>query len=66
MTHPGHLFRYVYLADAPPFGLEPPSVAFRVNQDANLDEVIEAVERYLRACGYSFDGHLEIVEDNQE
>lgn len=29
-----------------------------------LSEVVEAFENYLRGCGFIFDGHLDIVEDD--
>jgi len=31
-------------------------------ESLTLTDVLEVVEEWLRGCGYSFDGHLEIVE----
>jgi hypothetical protein len=32
----------------------------------NLHEVVEAFEGYLRAAGFHFDGHLDLVDDDGE
>ena len=37
------------------------SSTVEVDEDANLYEVIEAFEDYLRGCGYNVDGHIELV-----
>lgn len=31
-----------------------------------LSEVIEEFESFLRGCGFVFDGHIEIVDDENE
>jgi hypothetical protein len=37
-------------------------VVFEVPIDTSLSDVLDALERFLRAATYCFDGHLEIVE----
>ena len=32
-------------------------------EDANISEVLEMVEGILKAAGYIFEGHLDIVEE---
>lgn len=34
--------------------------------DLSLDELIPAFEDFLRGCGYVFDGHLEIVNNEAD
>lgn len=36
------------------------------SDDSDLSAVIEEFERFLRGCGYSFNGSLDIVEDENE
>jgi hypothetical protein len=38
-------------------------VTMKVDASCNLDDVLNSFERFLRAVGYYFDGHLDIVED---
>lgn len=38
-------------------------VTIKIDPQSNLSDVLESFERFLRACGYYFDGHLDIVED---
>lgn len=40
-------------------------VEFRVDT-VSLQELIEQFEAFLRACGFSFEGNLEIVEDETD
>jgi hypothetical protein len=35
-------------------------------EDGGLDSVIENFECFLRGCGFSFSGSLEIVEPNED
>jgi len=37
-------------------------VTVSVDPHGNLSDILESFERFLRACGYYFDGHLEIVD----
>jgi len=39
------------------------TVSIELNQDAYLDDVLEAFNRFLRAVGYHFDGNIEIVPE---
>ena len=32
--------------------------------DADLPTILDTFERYLRACGYCFDGHVTIEDDH--
>lgn len=34
--------------------------------DATVDDVLEAMEKFFFLCGYLLDGHLEVVEDEKE
>jgi hypothetical protein len=38
------------------------TVLMELNQDAYIEDVLEAFTRFLRAVGYHFDGNIEIVE----
>ncbi len=46
--------------------LEPLETVTIETHSYELDEVLECFERFLRGCGYSFDGHIDIVKDNYE
>lgn len=37
-------------------------IQFTVEADADLPEMCDAFEHFLRACGYDFTGNVEIVE----
>lgn len=39
------------------------NVVVKLDKDSNLDTVLDAFEGFLKACTYSFNGHLEFVED---
>ena len=45
-------------------GAETVTVSVTVEPHLNLTDMCEAFERFLRACGYYFDGHLEIVDES--
>lgn len=40
------------------------SVVIEVQDDASRDEMLEAYESFLRAVGYYFDGHIDIVDED--
>lgn len=42
------------------------NVRLEVHWDASLDDMCETFERYLRACGYQFDGTVIIEEPEDE
>lgn len=54
---------FIYKSDG--LGVVPPvSIQHRIDgRETSLPEMLEAFECYLKACGYSFDGHVDIVED---
>ena len=39
------------------------NITFGMDKDSQLSYVIEEFESFLRAIGFYFDGHLDIVED---
>lgn len=43
---------------------EPRKVVIEVGQDADLTEMLEAFESYLKAVGYYFDGNVDIVPEH--
>lgn len=45
---------------------EPTETVTVATNHEGLLEVLEAFERFLRGCGYSFQGHLEVVDYNDE
>ena len=48
-----------------PYGeLEPRKVTIEVGQDADLTEMLEAFEGYLKAVGYYVDGCVDIVPEH--
>lgn len=38
-------------------------VTVKIDPQLNLSDVLESFERFLKACGYVFDGHVEIVSE---
>ena len=43
---------------------EYPTVVFTLQDETSLYSMVEAFEAFLRASGYSFDGHLAIIDNN--
>lgn len=41
-----------------------PKVTFILSDEAMLPEVVSAFESFLKAAGYNFDGHLDLVKDH--
>ena len=41
-------------------------VTIKIDPHSNLGDVLESFERFLKACGYVFDGHLEIVPEFED
>lgn len=39
-------------------------ISMRIDPQSSLSDVLESFERFLKACGYCFDGHLDIVNDD--
>jgi hypothetical protein len=40
-------------------------VEITLDTESTLTEVIEKFENFLKACGYVFDGHLDIVQEEE-
>lgn len=40
-------------------------ITVKASEHANIPELLEAFEDYMKACGYTFDGRLEIVKDDE-
>jgi hypothetical protein len=40
------------------------SIVMEVQDEASRDEMLEAYESFLRAIGYSFDGRIDVVEED--
>lgn len=38
-------------------------VTIKIDPQCNLSDVLESFERFLKACGYVFDGRVEIVSE---
>lgn len=42
-----------------------PKVKIQIlNKDATLNEILPVLEEFLLACGYRFNGQLEVVEED--
>lgn len=57
-----HQFKYTYNET----GLEefsPVEVTFDIPGEVTISQMLYNFESYLKACGFYFDGHLEIVEE---
>ena len=57
---------FIYKTDGS--GVVPPArISHRIDgREITLPEMLEAFETYLKACGYSFYGHVGIVEEDDE
>ncbi len=40
-------------------------VELEVRDHVDLDDMCQAFEDFLKACGYTFDGHVEIVHEDE-
>ena len=40
-------------------------VTFEIAEDASLNQMLDAFEHFLKASGYSFDGYLDFVKDDE-
>ena len=38
-------------------------ITFDIDEDANLSQMLDAFEHFLKASGFSFDGYLDFVKD---
>lgn len=41
-------------------------VLLQTDNEASIDDLLEMFEEFLLACGYSFRGHFDLVEDDDE
>jgi len=40
------------------------SIVMEVQDESSRDEMLEAYESFLRAVGYHFDGHIDVVNED--
>lgn len=57
-----HQFKYTY-SDTNLEEFSPVEVTFEMPGDVTLTQMLYNFESYLKACGFYFDGHLEIVDE---
>lgn len=57
-----HQFKYTFNGSDDAVPVE---ITFEVAGDSSLSQMIEQFEYYLKACGFHFDGHLDIQNDDQ-
>ena len=57
-----HQFKYTY-SDTNLQEFSPVEVTFDMPGDVTINQMLYNFESYLKACGFYFDGHLEIVDD---
>ena len=57
-----HQFKYTY-SDTNLEEFSPVEVTFDMPGDVTINQMLYNFESYLKACGFYFDGHLEIVDD---
>lgn len=38
-------------------------ITFEIDDDPSLQDILSEMECFLKACGFSFDGSLDIVEE---
>ena len=57
-----HQFKYTY-SDTNLEEFSPVEVTFDMPGDVTLTQMLYNFQSYLKACGFYFDGHLEIVDD---
>jgi hypothetical protein len=52
---------HFYCEHAEPYS----TVEMTLSEDSALPEVLEAFEDFLRGCGYSFSGHLDLIDSDE-
>lgn len=57
-----HQFKYTY-TDTDIEEISPVDVTFDMPGDVNITQMLWNFECYLKACGFVFDGHLEVVDN---
>lgn len=58
-----HQFKYTYNEGCEDFS--PVEVIFDIPGEVTLSQMLYNFQSYLKACGFVFDGHLEIVENEE-
>ena len=48
------------------YGSEIESITMELHEHATLDQVLESFTRFVRACGYHFEGSVDIVDHEAE
>lgn len=56
-----HQFKYTYKGGCEDFS--PVEVTFEIPGDSSLNQMLYNFQSYLKACGFVFDGELEIVDN---
>ena len=59
-----HQFKYTYNEGCEDFS--PVEVTFDMPGDVTITQMLWNFESYLKACGFVFDGHLEVVNDESD
>ena len=57
-----HQFKYTF-SESDMEEFSPVEITFEVPGDVSIPQMLYNFESYLKACGFYFDGHLEIVDD---
>jgi len=58
-----HIFKYTYEEGCEEFS--PVDVTFELPGDITISQMLYNFEFYLKACGFNFDGHLEVVDEEK-
>jgi hypothetical protein len=59
-----HQFKYIYNEECEDFS--PLDVTFDIPGEVTITQILWNFQCYLKACGFVFDGHLEIVNDETD
>lgn len=57
-------YKFIKLPHNPDYGShDPTTIEFTIDSEVTLTTLIEEFQSFLKASGYSFDGTLELVEE---
>ena len=59
-------FKKDYTSDAERRTTSVNDISMTLDIDAGLAEILESFGDFLRGCGYHFDGHLDIIENDDD
>jgi hypothetical protein len=61
------MIKFVYHAENTEWGDSPAiqSIDINVTDQATLTELLDSFEAFLKACGYHFDGKLDIIPEEE-